>query len=217
MLDRIRVAKIEEKSAKENTKLYTITGTDGSRQSQFSDKLDLSEIKEGSAYEFTIELDRSKQYRNIMAFRALTIQEAAALKDTDMTKADWDQKDKRREVMTNGRTAYLSIKDMLIAKMWEGEDYNKWLAEFEDLTKQLVNEMRNCMSLIPLKTPDTMPKEGQRLHEQGKTICYLLDLDPIADLEAFAATQNTTTKPYPSHSLLSGWVTKLQAQHKAKL
>jgi hypothetical protein len=214
MLDRIRVAKVEEKPSKNNTKLYTITGTDGSRQSQFSDKVDLSTIKEGSGYEFTIELDRTKQYRNITAFRELTIQEAAALKDTEMTRSDWDQKDKRKEVMTNGRTAYISIKDMIVAGIWEGDERDKWLAEFEDLTRQLIKEMRDCMSLIPLKNPEIMPKEGQRLLEQGKTICYLLNLDPVADLEVFAATQKSSTKPYPSWSLLNAWVKKLQAASK---
>ena len=54
MIEQIRVSKIEIKPAKNNTTLYTIIGTDGSKQSQFSDNVDLSSIMEGAAYEFGI-------------------------------------------------------------------------------------------------------------------------------------------------------------------
>jgi len=218
MLEKIRVAKIETKPAKNNTTLYTIIGTDGSKQSQFSDNIDLSSVIEGAAYEFGIELDRTKQYRNITSFRALTTKEENELKpieqDSTMSKSDWDQKDRRKQASIEGQVVLKELGESLRFGLWEEKEKDEFLGAYTSIIRRIIQEWEVATNTVPIKVSNDIkiPVENERLIQQGKTICHILGTNWDTELGIFAKQSRASLTPYPSRVLLDGLIRELQGR-----
>lgn len=216
MFEKIRVAKIESKPAKNNTTLYTIIGTDGSKQSQFSDNVDLSAIVEGDAYEFGIVLDKTKQYRNITSFRLLNKEDASAIKpvnvDNEMSKSDWDQKDRRKQASIEGQSVLKELGESLRHGLWEGKEKDEFLVAYTSIIRRIIQEWEIATNSVPIKVSEDakIPDENERLIQQGKTICHVLGTNWDVELGIFAKQSKASLAPYPSRVLLDGFIKSLR-------